>query len=131
MILAVFASLTSYCQYPAIKRIGIDTVVLITTKQGEKINKVYTVYKDSVTVLDNKNKVLNTNLISYIEKNKLSEEVLRKKEDSLAIMRKNFTAYQNKYNQLHIEDIKARNEVKIGIGIAVLTWLALTFTIKN
>ena len=47
----------SYSQYPIIKKIGDDSVVLITIKQGEDINKKFTedrlklsLLKDSVGV---------------------------------------------------------------------------------
>jgi len=32
---------SSYCQYPIIKKIGDDSVVIITIKQGEQVNKQF------------------------------------------------------------------------------------------
>jgi hypothetical protein len=73
---------SSYCQYPIIKKIGNDSVVLITIKQGEDINKKFSedrlklsLLKDSVTVerkkvdsLKNRYDSLNSELIPLIRK---------------------------------------------------------------
>ena len=38
----------SYSQYPTVKTIGKDTVVIMTVKQGEDINKRFTFLTDSI-----------------------------------------------------------------------------------
>lgn len=48
---------STFSQYPQVKKIGKDSVVLITLKQGNEINRQFSVLKDSV-------KVLNTDLDS-------------------------------------------------------------------
>lgn len=48
------ASLSSYCQYPLVKTIGKDTVVIMTIKQGQEINQKFSSLNDSITIL-NKN----------------------------------------------------------------------------
>lgn len=47
----MLVSLISYCQYPTAKTIGKDSVVIITTKQAEKINKVHTRMLDSISII--------------------------------------------------------------------------------
>jgi hypothetical protein len=47
----MLVSLISYCQYPTAKTIGKDSVVIITTKQAEKINKVHTKMLDSIIII--------------------------------------------------------------------------------
>lgn len=73
---------SSYCQYPIIKKIGDDSVVLITIKQGEDINKKFledrfklSSLKDSVMIerrrvdsLRNRYDSLNSELIPLIRK---------------------------------------------------------------
>ena len=49
----MLVSLSSYCQYPAIKTIGKDTVVIMTVKQGQEINETFSVLKDSIGRLNN------------------------------------------------------------------------------
>jgi len=81
LILILIGNL-SYSQYPIIKKIGDDSVVLITIKQGEDINKKFTedrqklsLLKDSVSVerrrvdsLRNRYDSLNSELIPLIRK---------------------------------------------------------------
>ena len=44
-------SLISYSQYPTTKIIGKDSVVIITTKQAEKINNTYVKMIDSISTI--------------------------------------------------------------------------------
>lgn len=48
----ILASLSSYSQYPAVKTIGKDTVVIMTIKQGEEINKKFSSLNDSIQLLN-------------------------------------------------------------------------------
>jgi hypothetical protein len=41
----------SYCQYPIIKKIKEDTVVILTLNQSEQINKLYLNYNDTIVKL--------------------------------------------------------------------------------
>lgn len=41
-----------FCQYPTVKTIGKDTVVIMTLKQGEDINKKFTKLNDSIIILN-------------------------------------------------------------------------------
>jgi hypothetical protein len=50
-VLLTLVSLISYCQYPTAKTIGKDSVVIITTKQAEKINKIHTKLLDSIAIV--------------------------------------------------------------------------------
>ena len=40
-----------YCQYPITKKIGEDTVVIMTLKQGEQINKTFNKYNQDLTLI--------------------------------------------------------------------------------
>lgn len=51
IVLLTLASLTTYCQYPTTKTIGKDSVVIITTKQAEVINKVHIKMLDSIIII--------------------------------------------------------------------------------
>jgi hypothetical protein len=74
LIVLVMILLTnlSYSQYPIIKKIGEDSVVLITIKQGEDINKKF---------IENKKKLDLLKDSVFLEKNKVDS--LRYKYDSL------------------------------------------------
>lgn len=68
----MLASLSGFCQYPTVKTIGKDTVVIMTLKQGEEINKKFASLSDTIKTLENK---LQTNKIKLnkvqVEKFKL------------------------------------------------------------
>lgn len=51
MLILVFG--TTYSQYPITKLIKGDSVVILTTKQGEKINELYVRYNDTIDYLKN------------------------------------------------------------------------------
>lgn len=55
----MLVSLSSYSQYPTVKTIGKDTVVIMTIKQGEDINNRFTFLNDSI-------KRVNTNFEKYM-----------------------------------------------------------------
>lgn len=58
----MLGSLLSYSQYPTVKTIGKDSVVIMTLKQGEDINKRFTILNDSI-------KKINLDFNDYMLKN--------------------------------------------------------------
>lgn len=82
----ILVSLSSYSQYPVVKKIGSDSVVLITLKQGNDINRQFTVLNDSIKQLN----------------------------DYIAIAKIDFNKYQVeseiKYQQLNLTAIKYKSE---------------------
>ena len=82
----------SYCQYPIIKKIGNDSVVLITIKQGEDINKKFSEDRQKLSLL--KDSVL-------VERNKVDS--LRSKYDSLTNelipVTKKYDEYKHRYEE--------------------------------
>ena len=76
----------SYSQYPVVKKIGNDSVVLMTLKQGNDINNQFSMLSDSIKGLNN----------------------------SLAIYKFDFDKYkvesENKYQQLNLSTIKYKAE---------------------
>jgi hypothetical protein len=77
----------TYSQYPQVKKIGNDSIVLITLKQGNDINKQFTVLNDSIKGL---NKTLE---LSKFDFNKYKVES------------------EDKYNQLNAISLKYKAEV--------------------
>ena len=49
--LLIILSLSSLAQYPAVKKIGKDSVVIITLEQGNQINKKFVILEDSIKSL--------------------------------------------------------------------------------
>jgi pyruvate/oxaloacetate carboxyltransferase len=90
-ILLILISILSYSQYPATKIIGKDSVVIITIKQGEEMNKKFLSMKDTIRNLKASYDTLNGAFIDYqirsmydLQKmyNKATYESNRRKVDS-------------------------------------------------
>ena len=90
-ILLILISASSYSQYPATKIIGKDSVVIITLKQGEEMNKKFISLNDSIKNLKTSYDTLNSAFIDYqirsmfdLQKmyNKATYESNRRKIDS-------------------------------------------------
>jgi len=62
--LIILASST-YAQYPVVKKIGSDSVVLISIKQAEDINKQFDNLSDSINTLKNKKDSIKVNFEQY------------------------------------------------------------------
>lgn len=78
--------LFSYSQYPVVKKIGNDSIVLITLKQGNDINRQFVVLNDSIKELNK----------------------------SISIAKFDFNKYQveseSKYQQLNLTTVKYKSE---------------------
>ena len=96
------ASLSSYCQYPTVKTINKDTVVIMTLKQGQEINQKFSNLNDSIlnlngllkqkkseiTVLNVEKEKLDTNLIFFKDKLSVSEKEIVMLNEQLTKNRK-------------------------------------------
>ena len=92
VLILILLGNSSYCQYPIIKKIGNDSVVLITIKQGEDINKKFSEDRQKLSLL--KDSVL-------VERNKVDS--LRSKYDSLTNelipVTKKYDEYKHRYEE--------------------------------
>lgn len=52
VLLAILVVSSSYSQYPIIKKIGKDSLILMTLKQGDDINKSFSEYKKKINLLN-------------------------------------------------------------------------------
>lgn len=89
ILIAILVKNLSYSQYPIIKKIGNDSLVLMTIKQGEDINKKF---------LQNRILVDSFKNVSYYNKNTIDS--LKKIYDSLNNVYKPIEKY---YNQLKVK----------------------------
>ena len=92
VLLLILLVNSSYCQYPIIKKIGNDSVVLITIKQGEDINKKFSEDRQKLSLLKDS---------ITLEKNKVDS--LRSKYDSLTNelipVTKKYDEYKHRYEE--------------------------------
>lgn len=52
VLLAILVASSSYSQYPIIKKIGKDSLILMTLKQGDEINKSFNQYQKKLDSLE-------------------------------------------------------------------------------
>jgi len=52
VLLAILVASSSYSQYPIIKKIGKDSLILMTLKQGDDINKSFSEYRKKLDLLN-------------------------------------------------------------------------------
>jgi len=115
-------SLSSYCQYPITKVINGDTVVVMTVKQGQDINKQFSILKDSIksniiTIENSKkelfrvNKTFNDSLFSLNKNiNSLNEQNVILKEEYLRVKKQIWS------------DRRERRFTAVGFAFVVLGW---------
>ena len=51
VLLMILVASSSYCQYPIIKKIGNDSLILMTLKQGDDVNKSFVQNKKKIDSL--------------------------------------------------------------------------------
>lgn len=98
----ILASLSSYCQYPVTKIVGKDTVVIMTVKQAEEINKKFLDLRDSINSLGK------TVTISKVEIDSLKVE--KQKIDSNLVVKSDMLL--NSYKKIESLDTLVKDEDK-------------------
>ena len=134
MMLLMVASLSSYCQYPVVKTIGKDTVVIMTLKQGEDINKQFVSLNDSLSTLNKNLLELRQTIGSLGAKNIQLSTNLVKSMDETGVASKSATMYRNSYEAAEAEIRLIKREHKnITVGLLVLLgiWTAYTSILLN
>ena len=109
-------SLISYSQYPTTKIIGKDSVVIITTKQAEKINNKYVKMLDSISTIK-------SDIISI--KSYQTQIIIDKLEalDKIAYLEQSLDAHKillnSKDKELEILKIKKRSPMLVTMLLLV------------
>lgn len=117
-LVLILAPALCYCQYPKTKKIGNDSVVIITIGQADTINQLYKSYNDSINNLQTK--------IKY------NDSILRNRtieKDSFYNWKYKYSANKNIYedwleNQRKIDKIHAASKLLL-IFIIVLQFSQL------
>jgi uncharacterized coiled-coil DUF342 family protein len=118
----MLVSLSSYCQYPVVKTIGKDTVVIMTVKQGEDINKQFTLLKDSLSSVNEESLRLRSMV------NKLSVEI-DITGNSLIKSTKELELYKSSYKHAEADIVMLKKEnrrVVTGLLILLAVWTGYT-----
>lgn len=93
----MLVSLLSYSQYPVVKTIGNEKVVIMTVKQGEDINKQFSILKDSLTQ-SNEELLKLRNMMSVMDiRNSQLSTNLAKSQDQIISINKQLDVYKSNY----------------------------------
>lgn len=132
MMLMMMVSLSTFAQYPTTKKIKGEQVVIMTVKQAETINNKFQALEDSITELTNQINGCETSL--NFTQDKLDNTYLDL-QVALDSLEKTHKLYQNeivRQDKLEWRDKFARRRVTMGVGAAIMTWIAFIFvTIKH
>ena len=130
----MLVSLSSYCQYPTVKTIGKDTVVIMTIKQGEDINNQFTVLKDSLSTLNELTLTLRKQMASMGARNIQLSSSLSKSMDEVGVVTKQVDIYKGKYEEAEntIQFLKRdHRNVVVGVLSLLAAWTVYTSIMLN
>jgi hypothetical protein len=122
LLLLILEVHLAYCQYPRSKRIGNDSVIIITIDQANNINNLYKNYNDSIVKLNDS--IINSNL-NYAKLNKKIFE----KTDSIYLWKVRYEAARELTNYRTQDHEKTDQAKEIGkyllIFIIILQFIKL------
>lgn len=121
----MLVSLLSYSQYPVVKTIGNEKVVIMTVKQGEDINKQFSILKDSLSIT-------NEEILRLRSMISIKDANLVKSQDQMVIINKQLDMYKSSYefceNDLRMFRKEHKNIVT-GILVIVALWTVATVSV--
>ena len=87
VFLMILVGSSTYCQYPIIKKIGEDSLILLTIRQGDEINQSYIRYQKKIDSLKDsikfKNSINDSLLIELKNTDKTKENYKSRYEERL------------------------------------------------
>jgi chromosome segregation ATPase len=130
----MLVSLSSYCQYPTVKTIGKDTVVIMTVKQGQDINNQFTLLNDSLSTLNELTLTLRKQMASMGARNIQLSKNLSKSMDEIGVVTKQVDLYKGKYEEAEntIRFLKRDHKnVVVGVLSLLAAWTVYTSIMLN
>ena len=125
----MLVSLSSYSQYPTVKTIGKDTVVIMTLKQGEDINNQFTLLKDSLSTVNELTLTLRKQMASMGARNIQLSTNLNKSINEVGVVSKQVDIYKGKYEEAEntIRFLKRDHKnVVVGVLSLLAAWTVYT-----
>lgn len=127
----MLGSLSAFCQYPMIKTLGKDTVVIMTVKQGEDINRQFKALGDTIQTLKGQISTLDKQLVA--ERNQLKANIVSLKEEvNIGEKKTSFLTTENeRLKGLVWKDAKAVRRNSIAMVAALSAWTIITSLISK
>jgi len=125
MLLMIMVSHLSWSQYPLIKKLGKDEVVIMTVKQGEDINNKFSLLKDSISKVKTKLTSVQNSLTDSIrainrERDRLTTE-LRITKNDLSWYQKEVGQYRDAFLQVNSQHRKAMVGLTLVVAVFAST----------
>lgn len=113
-----------YCQYPIIKKIKDDSVVIMTLKQGEEINNLYRSYNNKIDLLED-------SLTIKKKKNDSLIKALYKKRDTVFYWKGKYEASRELYRAPKSRDYDKEEAFDLLQKILLMGIIVLQFSQLN
>ena len=130
----MLVSLFSYSQYPTVKTIGKDTVVIMTLKQGQDINNQFTLLNDSLSTLNELTLTLRKQMASMGARNIQLSTNLNKSINEVGVVSKQVDIYKGKYeeaeNTIRFLKRDSKNTI-VGLLSLLAAWTVYTSIMLN
>lgn len=129
----MLAGLSGICQYPTIKKIGKDSVVMMTLNQANKINENFSLMKDSIGILNGELELANDVLIDEQFKHQITIDSLNKTNLHLITQTRDVKYYkgevQNIKNRYNISKKEYRsNSLLMFVGAGIFMVVVAIFS---
>ena len=126
----MLVSLTSFAQYPMIKKINGKDVVIMTVKQAEAIDTKFQVLEDSIIGLNNQLNGAITSLNFTQNKVEILTDSINHAQDSIVKTNILYQQEVKKIDKLEFVDRMTRLQVKVGLIFIAATWIFGIITSK-
>lgn len=126
----MLGSLSTFAQYPVIKKINGKDVVIMTVKQAEAINDKFQALEDSIASLNNNYNGAVTSLNFTQNKVEVLTDSIYCAQDSIVKTNVLYQQEVKKIDNLTFIDKRTKLQVKVGLIFIAATWIFGILTSK-
>mgnify|MGYP003340745159 CR=1 FL=1 len=131
-MLLMLVSLTTYAQYPTVKTIKGQKVVIMTVPQAEQIDAKFGMLEDSIATLHSKLKTKTAEVKVVDTKRAEVNDSLQVLKSNLIVANLSIDSLKRETKRIEkLEFIEKKTRTKLGIGIVgvVITWIVFAITV--
>jgi len=134
MLLMMMVSHLSWSQYPLIKKLGKDEVVIMTVKQGEDINNEFLKLRDSINLFKNKLQSIEMTNATLSKKTIYLLDSIKNRNAEFMETKSNLNWYQKEVSEYRKSYINLNKEYKVtifGLTLSVAVFVAAISLFSN
>jgi chromosome segregation ATPase len=124
----------SWSQYPLIKKLGKDEVVIMTVKQGEDINNEFLKLRDSINLFKNKLQSIEMTNATLSKKTIYLLDSIKNRNAEFMETKSNLNWYQKEVSEYRKSYINLNKEYKVtifGLTLSVAVFVAAISLFSN